>query len=192
MKKIVLLFIFIGTFLNVSAQVKIEEKSDTDIVMVWVWDSLQYYANKDFVPADFNKPDTTYYKEYKRAEKAWQKQLMEKLFTQEIWNALRNHIKTEREKYPLLMHVGFDGKGKIQYMLLLIDKELAKLCPDEEWISLYKNIMKEEVTLAAYYDFGREENNCAEIFILFNGQECEMISDSSGLENNKKYGQVEN
>ena len=58
-------------------------------------------------------------------------------------------------------------------------------------MKFHMSLKRNNGTSSIIYDFGKEENNCAEIFILFNGQECEAISDSSGLENNKKYGQIE-
>lgn len=162
MKRTILLYFFIGMFLGVSAQVKIEKFDAAESIKVIVWDSLQFFANFDPVPASLKRQD---YKEYEQADRAWKKQLATKVLTKEMREAITNY-RSSSSNPVLSAMLGFNQVGEIRYLILLVDEKLADAFPNEQWLALYEHILKEKSPLTAYFNF-KSEDDCAEYKVLF-------------------------
>ena len=94
-------------------------------------------------------------------------------------------VDSEKKDICVFAAMGFDSTGKIRYMLISLDKELAGLLPDNQWISLYNNILKEDVPLTNYFDF-RSGNDCAEVMVIFSSLIENGEITLSDLEDNQK------
>ena len=165
MKKIVLLFVLGVLAIGVSAQVKIERNDLTSSMTVW--DSLQVFNNIDLIPAELKQEDSTFCQKYDQSNKKFQVQLAKKVLTKDMGESIIDYMeKGQNFNLILGVRIGFDRKGNIRYMLMFIDMGLAELLPDERWMSLYEEILKEKIPLTNYFDFV-SENDCAEITLSF-------------------------
>ena len=153
-----------------------------------LWDSLQLYcSNIEFAPTPLKQEDSVFYQKYEQAHKEFQKQLASKVLTKDVLEAITDYMKVDSEKKDICVFaaMGFDSTGKIRYMLISLDKELAGLLPDNQWISLYNNILKEDVPLTNYFDF-RSGNDCAEVMVIFSSLIENGEITLSDLEDNQK------
>ena len=169
-------------------KIKEELKADELFSTVMLWDSLQLYcSNIEFAPTPLKQEDSVFYQKYEQAHKEFQKQLASKVLTKDVLEAITDYMKVDSEKKDICVFaaMGFDSTGKIRYMLISLDKELAGLLPDNQWISLYNNILKEDVPLTNYFDF-RSGNDCAEVMVIFSSLIENGEITLSDLEDNQK------
>lgn len=173
-------------------KIKEELKADELFSTVMLWDSLQLHRNIEFVPTPLKQEDSVFYQKYEQAHKEFQKQLAQKVLTKDVLGTITDYIKVNSEKKYVCVFatMGFDSTGKIRYMLISLDKELAGLLPDIQWISLYNNILKEDVPLTNYFDF-RSGNDCAETIVNFSSLIKNGEITLSDLEDNLKATQNE-